>query len=412
MTIQDFIAANHLILDAQTLRLETDHFIAELQHAMAGQPSSLMALPAYLDPSMRPAKPSNVIFLDAGGTHLRSGLAAWEDGRLTIVDEKKRSLPGIATRMTASEFFIEIAKEIVPYAAKADRIGFCFSFPADVKPTRDAEILRFTKEVNIPDAIGLHVGNELLKAMESLRLPCHHEITILNDTVATLLSGAATCTAGDANYIGLILGTGLNTAITVEKSRLLGFPSLCSQPGRMIINLESGGYKPLCANQIDNDFFASTRKPDEHQFEKLISGGYQGNLFLHYLRTAAHCDCFTAQTKAAILAQDALPSVELDLFAAASPNNTLDQITQDAQEDRPVIQALLLCFAERIAALVRMDLNAVVAVMNTDLPVVTAIEGTVGTKSKIFKDAFTPPTGMHIQYLDGTTLGTALAGLV
>ena len=110
-----------------------------------------------------------------------------------------------------------------PLADKSDRIGFCFSYPTEIFPDKDGRLLQFCKEVQAPEVIGQIIGKSLL---EALGTP-DKKIVLLNDTVATLLSGkSASFGRTYDSFMGYILGTGTNTCYIEANRNILKNPEL------------------------------------------------------------------------------------------------------------------------------------------------------------------------------------------
>ncbi len=140
------------------------------------------------------------------------------------------------------------------------------------------------------------------------------KIAILNDTVATLL---ASLSAGLAHryssYIGVILGTGTNTASIVDNSDIKKVPGL-PEGGSMIINMETGFFDGVTMTDFDNRLHAATMDPGFYKFEKQISGGYLGALGLVALKAAAEDGLFSDGAGRAILEMPSLENKDFDNF--------------------------------------------------------------------------------------------------
>ena len=103
------------------------------------------------------------------------------------------------------------------------------------------------------------------------------KITILNDTVATLLSGYTIGVKKNiSQYIGFILGTGTNSSCIIND---------------YIYNVESGGFSNFPFSEIDNLVDSSSENSGAYRFEKAISGAYLGTLTLKFMQKIS-CDDF------------------------------------------------------------------------------------------------------------------------
>ena len=247
---------------------------AEMRAGLNGEASSLMMLPAYLNPAAEVAVNEPVAVLDAGGTNLRVALVTFTADGPVIKGEKVMPMPGTKGELTWDEFLRQLAEITAPYAVQATKLGFCFSFPAEITPEIDGKILCFNKEVRVSDAEGKFMCKELTSLLNR-DYGCHIEkFALLNDTVATLLGGyGATAYGKYDGYVGFILGTGMNCCY-IEPSK------------NMIINMEAGGYGKFPLGTYDKLLDETSTNPGEHYFEKMVSGGYLGTVILETLRGA------------------------------------------------------------------------------------------------------------------------------
>ncbi|MBR2488518.1 MAG: hexokinase, partial [Kiritimatiellae bacterium] len=206
-TPEEFLADNGFVtaaeLDRQAL---TASLLSEMEKGLKGEKSSLLMIPAYVGVDGRIPQGSKAIVLDAGGTNFRGGVVSIPP---KVEEKQNQPMPGTHGHVGEDEFYDAFAKEIKRLDGKAtvEKVGWCFSYPAESTPDLDAKLLRWTKNVDAPEIVGQNVGAELLKRTGG------KSIAVVNDTVATLL--AAKATEGDktySSYIGFILGTGTNTA--------------------------------------------------------------------------------------------------------------------------------------------------------------------------------------------------------
>ncbi|GHU79608.1 hexokinase [Clostridia bacterium] len=426
--ISDFCARHGLYTGPDRLEVDTDRFIEEMVSGMEGV-SSIKMLPAYIDPSVKPDFSKKVIVVDAGGTNLRIALVSFPDGTNPDM-EYFENYPMLGTNgeITAAEFFDGLADCLAPIIYKADKIGLCFSFPAQILPNRDARILHFTKEVKVSGAEGLLVGEGLLDALKAKGLPHNKTVTVINDTVAALLGGVAG-TGGRVfdGYIGVILGTGTNTAYVEQNRSIKKDAALARLDGKTVINLESGGYSKAARGDIDIAFDDKTDFPDEQMFEKMISGAYTGGLFLAFLKAAAAEDCFSAVAKSGIGELLTLSGKDIDQFCDYPYGQNVLSAIVDGDEDREALYALADAFFERVAILITTNLAALLK--KTDAgqkpykPVCISAEGTAFYKAKLFRpkldyymETFVKQKlGCHYEFVkieNSTILGTAAAGLL
>ncbi len=338
-------------------------FFSEMDKGLAGDESSLAMLHAYLKVGRDIEKNRKVIFIDAGGTNLRVGTAVFDDaGALQIGNFKKSGMVGLDGRISKEEFFEALADRVMPVIDESDSIGFCFSYPCEIQPDHDGRLLQWTKGVDAPDVVGCLLGEELNRVFEARGI-ARKKIVLLNDTVATLLAGAAEGTArGVKGYVGFILGTGTNTA-TLENGE--------------VINVESGGFDKLPLADIDRELDAATNNPGKQIFEKMISGTYLGPLTLIALKQAP----LSESGRQAVAALDSLHLIHIDNFAAQNGRDTgplADPRFSDA--DCELIRAVFAAVVSRAARLSAVNL-AVAAIRNGASPVCINLDGSTFFKT-------------------------------
>ncbi len=414
---QDAIDAEGLLRD----------FEREMEAGLAGQPSSLPMIPTYISTGKPIRADTPVIVLDAGGTHLRVGLVSFDaHGTPTISRLTKHRMPGTDGPLSARAFYDTLAACVEPFAAEADTVGFCFSYPAEVTPDCDARLLRWTKEVQVPEVVGTMVGSGLRDclAARGRRL----RVTVLNDTVATLLAGRSVGMARQYEaYVGFILGTGTNTAY-VERNDAIRKVSGLPVAGGMAINVESGSFACAPRSPCDDLFDATTKEPGCYRFEKMISGGYLGGLGLTILREAATAGLFSTTAAAAIGVTRSVSNKDLDDFC----HNPFDNASTVGalpltDDDRRLILALCTPIYARAAFFTAVNIAA--AVLKTGAghdplhPVCVTVDGstyyrtlTASLKSRVEEHLRRILGGRGIAYdlnhvVEAPVIGAAVAGL-
>jgi hexokinase len=342
-------------------------------------------------------------------------------------------MPGSNGEISREEFFDTIVECLEPVIDKSDRIGFCFSYPTEMLPNGDGKLIRFTKEVSVRDMTGVEIGSYLAKTINVRRNALLKKVVLLNDTVATLLGGkAAVPDRRFDGYIGFILGTGTNTCYIEQNKNILKASSL-SPEGFTIVNMESGGYDKAPRGIIDEAFDRSTADPGNQQFEKMISGAYQGNLILEIIRTAIGEGLFSKGFEDQMKSIHDISSQEINDFCLYpySDENKLSKIVHnkrvESESDRLIIYQIIDAFFERAAKLVAINLASIMLKTGTGknpcLPVCVAVEGTTFYKSKLFKGKLdyyvkkylNDKLGIYCEFVkaDNATLsGTAIAGLL
>lgn len=99
-----------------------------------------------------------------------------------------------------------------------------------------------------------------------------------------------------------------------ENSNILKAAGEIPPKGTMLINVESGGYSKAPRGDLDELFDSSTVNPGSYQFEKMISGAYQGGLVLTVLQQAAEEGLFSPSAQAELKALASLSAREVDQF--------------------------------------------------------------------------------------------------
>ena len=381
-------------------------FVQQGASALAGSPSSLLMLPSYLKAEGALPLGEKVIVIDAGGTNLRIALACFDEKYECILsDEQHYPMPGTLGPISAAEFFGQLADIVAPYAPQSSLIGFCFSFPCEITPQLDGRLLTFNKEIQVTGAKGKLVGESLREALQAKGLDAPWKIVVLNDTVATMMGGFAEGRQQQCeDYIGLILGTGTNMCYLEQCSRIRKDLTLASQPGRICINTESGGYDGFLLSDFDRAVDQDSGLPDYHLFEKMISGAYQGSFVLHMLKAAAEDGLLSARTAAGVTALTELSAADADAFCR-EPDGSGVLAALCAPADRDVLYALLDAFYDRSAFLTALSITGLLVLAdqgNTfDKPVCIVADGSAFYKPLLFQ----PKLRAHIKHITEDTYG-------
>ena len=273
--------------------------LAEMDRGLNGKKSSLPMIPSYITPVTNIPPGKTVLALDAGGTNLRASLVhSKENGEAVPQGTNKMPMPGTYGHVNAQQYFEAIANVTLPLLndAKIEGIGFTFSYPMKITQDADGILLAFSKEVDAPDVIGKAIGRGLRDALAAKGCKYSGPIVLLNDTVATLLSGLVSIspdgepsrTIADFSVksgpvIGFILGTGFNTAYTETVIPKIGFNSPSSP---QIVVCESGNFSVNYRGKLDKEFDNTTKNPNGYFLEKATAGAYLGPLTLHILKQA------------------------------------------------------------------------------------------------------------------------------
>lgn len=408
-------------------------FINEMKQGLDGAGGSLKMIPTYINAGNEVPVGESVIAIDAGGTNFRVCVVRFDSDRQPVIEDFKMfAMPGTKGRIGKEAFFNEIAEYLAPMLDKAAKIGFCFSYPTEIMPNGDGRLIRFCKEVQVDGVEGELVGKSLLEAIARRGGSQDKKIVLLNDTVATLLGGkAARANRKYGSYIGFILGTGTNTCYIEGNSAITKLPGI-NLSGNMIINIESGAYDKAPQGSVDKAYDAETTNPGEHKFEKMISGGYFGDVVLAALKQAAVDGLLTGACAQGIRAITKLGTKDVnDFLDNPHGNQVLAQClgTEDnvqSAANRTAVYYIIDSLYERAARFVAINLIAVVKKSGEGQdpinPVCITAEGTMFHKSRLFREKLdvhmkhymVDEMGLYCEFIEvdnATLLGTAIAGL-
>ncbi len=347
-SVSSFLAKHNFVNHVDVLTV-AQAILDDMKKGLKKEKADQDMIRTFCNPPESSAKGKSVIVIDAGGTNFRSCLVTFnENGDPVISDMEKTRMPGVEKELSRKEFFEQIANNLEHLKNKADRIGFCFSYPMEIQTNGDGILLGFSKEVKAPEVVGCKVGECLKAALAEHGWNSIKRITLCNDTVAALLAGAA-C-AGDANkyssYIGFILGTGMNAAYIQPKCDCCGIE-------KQIIVCESGKFLSVNRSDFDVDFDKTTVKPGSFYLEKLCSGAYLGPVSWFALQAAAKEGLFSEKTAAEILKLDVLSLIEIDKYLHGPYNKDclLGKIACETatEQDSDVMFQILNAIVERSA---------------------------------------------------------------
>ncbi len=376
-------------LDADLISLDDicNRFLFAMKAGLEGKDSPLAMIPSYCSPECDPQVGQTVIAIDAGGTNLRTCLVSFDKERRPVVsDFQKNPMPGTRGEVSADEFFDQLADNVERLIDKSDRIGFCFSYAAQILPDHDGVPFSMSKEIKAPEVNGKHLGKELLaKLAKRGHDVSAKKLIVLNDTVTTLLAAQAMNTGGSYDgCIGFILGTGTNTAY-IEKN--CNIKKISMPEGSQIINVESG-FMDLVLGDIDRKFIESTINPESSRFEKMIGGAYLGPLASLVIRTAIEEGLFSDSFSREFEKINPISSADISAFLNEDEDSRLYLCARD-EKDYDTLMEILGAFVDRVAKLTAANLAS--AVLATDFgrdedhPVLINADGTTFYKTAFLK---------------------------
>lgn len=386
MDLVQFLDKYQINPDCVDMKSVINDFMSEMKKGLNNEQSSLPMIPTYCSPDLNIEPNQTVIVLDAGGTNFRTCLVTFDENlHPTISDFKKTGMPGIGKPISEKDFFGAFADDVERLIDKSDRIGFCFSYAAEITPDHDGIPVFFSKEIKAPEVIGKKVGAGLLAELSRRGHDVSNKkVSVMNDTVTTLLAGKAVKDREFSSYIGFILGTGTNTAYIEKNENIKKLASI--NDGNQIINVESGCFD-YSISSLDKEFVQSTELPKMYHFEKMISGAYLGPLSLLILKKAAEEGVFSSEFSKKILELKELNTAQMSNYLEM-PNNQeyiLCSLVKN-EADAKNLYFLLDSFIKRAAKLTAANLCA--AILSTDagrdprFPVCINADGTTFYKTE------------------------------
>jgi len=239
--------------------------------------TEIKCLPTYIHPKKDGIKGEATVF-DLGGTNFRvASISVAEKSSITSMAEK--DITEMKRKGFTREDLFRSQADVLNQLKISDKtpIGYCFSYPAKSLADGDAELINWTKGVNIPKMEGYPVGKPLLEFMNKNSKHRFTGIRVLNDTITSLFAGLLN--PGHDAYIGIIVGTGTNMATFFPSEYIPKIKNMKSWSGETPVNLESGNFHPPHLTALDNEVDAGSDNKGEQRFEKAVSGMYLGRVF-------------------------------------------------------------------------------------------------------------------------------------
>ena len=424
MEAYDFLKRHGLRAEDVDSDKVLDFFSSEMKKGLDGEESSLAMIATYTEAGNDIPDGESVIVMDAGGTNFRTCLVTFNDGVAEISDFQKVGMPGAKKEVSKKEFFSILADNIQRFMGKSKKIGFCFSYAAEITPDHDGIPLMFSKEIKAPEVIGKRLGKELLAELAGRGYDTEGmTVSIVNDTVATLLAAKAAYKGDASTYIGFILGTGTNTAYVERNSNI---KKLSLSEGSQIINVESGCLK-LELSEIDEEFMKTTKDSNSYHLEKKISGAYLGPFALFVLKKAAEEGVFSSQSVEKLPEMNDLETTDVGGFLreAGDFSNPLSFFSAN-KEDAKNAYIIMRSIVERSGKLTAINLTAAVIASGEGedprRPVVINADGTTFYKTCFLEDYVKEYLDQILWKKEGKvcqivsidnspTIGAAIAGL-
>ena len=352
----------------------------EMELGLAGGESSYPMIPTYLSTAGRIHEREYVAVVDAGGTNFRTALAHFENGQCIVERVRKTGMPGIQSPAGWDEFVSFTADAIEDMMPVADRIGFCFSYSANITPEIDGEVICIDKEVVIHGCEGKLVGASLTAELEK-RGWTGKKAVILNDTAAVQLGGMAKHIHEEYEQcFGQVSGTGTNTCLTVPARKL---KKLGRNARDMIVNMEAGMYDGLPMGQFDRELDEDSHNPGQKHFEKMTAGVYLGDLCRRALLQAAKDGILSKSCTEHVFS---LPHIDAAPPDAWASGRDLEKLS-DQESDRVFISDLARFFFCRSARMMCANLIAMAELTDAGRrgPAAVFAEGSLVQRNHIYR---------------------------
>jgi hexokinase len=311
-------------------------------------------------------------------------------GKPVVESLTRHRMPGVDEAVDRDSFFRAMAQVVLPVAGMSERIGFCFSYPAEITPDRDGRLIQFTKEIKARGVEGELVGASLARALSAAGAS-RARIVLLNDTVATLLAGRnAQPDRKFDGFMGVVCGTGFNVAY-VERNAIIRKTSGL-KAGTQIVNTESGAFSLGACGPVDDAFDAAMINPGKYRHEKTISGAYLGALCLFAARAAAGAGCLSTAAAEELGRLPEISTRELNdflLYPDGPANPLASACARMPGPDAQAVYRVCDSIVERAAAMVAVNLGAVLlksgAGQDPRYPACIAVDGTTFWQLRTFR---------------------------
>ena len=377
MTAEDFLKKHGMEPERIDIGECAGLFLEGMEAGLAGGQGGLPMAPAYISCDDAPPRGVPVAVMDAGGTNFRRALVEFTDTGWEARDLMKTSMPGVNQSASWDEFVAFAADALMPMMDSAQRIGFCFSYMADISPDCDGTDPRFTKQVSITGCQGRHICAELSRELARRGVE-GKKFVLLNDTAAVLLGVSALLDREKFDgFIGLVAGTGVNTCCPLPEHRIgkLGL----SGDNKMLVNMESGYLTTLPRGDFDRVLDGKSGDPGKCLYEKMTSGAYLGKLTAETLFAAADEGLISQKIKN-------IPDTDSSAADDWCDGQGLENYT-DGPEETEFIKAVSLALFDRAARCLCANLAGVLMLTGAgrEKPVCICVEGSLFLKSRHFR---------------------------
>lgn len=378
-TVNEFLKRHGMLPEDICPSDEAEKMLSEMRRGLKGEVCSLPMIPTYLKTGKIGSGSAAVI--DAGGTNFRSALVTFTENGYKTEHLTKKKMPGIGKAVEWEEFISFAADSIMPLMEYTDRIGFCFSYSADITPEIDGKVRSIDKEVVINNSSGKLVGRSLLDELERRGI-FGKRIVILNDTAAVMLGGASILDNSKYDgFIAQVSGTGTNTCCSVHTEKIVKL-GLTGDEG-MIINTESGMYDGIAMGDFDKILDSQSLNVGFKHFEKMTAGVYLGTLCSLMLSAGCEEGFISENTLETLQIAGEIDGAVIDAWSMGENLYGIDE--EEARFVQGISRALFKrsarCMCTNLAALMLLTGKG----KNPDKPVCVCAEGSLVQKSRIYR---------------------------
>ncbi len=350
---EEFLRRHDMFYGQMPLKELTGLFLEEMDAGLRGEPSSLFMIPSFVRTDEEPLRGEPVLVIDAGGTNLRAGRAhISREGRVVLEACGKQKMPGTGgSEIEAERMMREIAAFAAEFAWGCRYACISFSYACEALPDGDGRILALCKELQVRGAEGLLVCSELEQAMRRTGVPGERKWKMINDSVGSLLGGmAASDRSGYDDYIGYILGTGMNVCCILPSSSVVKSPEAAAMGGDTVVNLEAGCFSRALRGTADRMLDEASEIPGDHLTEKMCSGSYYKKLLKQTLALAAEDGVLSFRLEDAPLGLH-ITNEKLDAFCVSPRAGDPLSASLATDEDRETAFMINWMLLERCARL-------------------------------------------------------------
>jgi hexokinase len=294
--------SNIFELDTRQLKDIATTLQTRIEEGLKNDNSEIRCIPTYINPKTN-IDNCKALVLDLGGTNFRAAIVEFRNGETIVHPGMKENLATLMKKpdCTRNELYAKMASLIGSLNLEdVTAIGYCFSYPAKSLLNGDAELLYWTKGVNIEEMTGEPVGQSLLEYLNAhVKDARFKTIKVINDTVASLFAGLTD--RQSQAHIGLIVGTGTNMAPFIPAGKIPKLSKQYTGSGLIPVNLESGNFNPPHLTVIDDKIDKYLDTKGRQRFEKAISGMYLGRILEYLFSSDEFEDNFDAEKLTSIM---------------------------------------------------------------------------------------------------------------